>query len=384
MADGPPKGSGDDAERSSGRTRRFRCVECSAELRYDAALGRLKCSHCGYSEEVAPGAGRIIARSLEDGLAEAPRGLGAEEARASSCDECGARVAFADGAVAARCTFCGSTRLATASDQRGALRPESLLPFSVDKRRANQMFGAWLDRLWLRPSDLRALARVQEVNGVYIPFWSFDAHVDSRWTAEAGYHSHEREPYHIQGGPTLPPSPPVRTTRWERTWGYRADQYRDQLVCASRGLPPELASRLRTFEIARLRPYGPGYLAGWRVEEYAIELPYAFEAAKLVMEAAQRRRCARDVPGDVQRNLSVSSTFSSVRFKHVLLPVWLAAYRYRGRVYRFLVNGQTGEVVGKAPWSVGKLGALAVSVLATVLLLYFFFGNAWSHLRGAA
>lgn len=161
----------------------------------------------------------------------------------------------------------------------------------------------------------------------------------------------------------------VRHTRWEPAWGSRTDAYDDLLVCASRGLPGDLARRLSTFDTRGLEPYSPAFLAGWKAEEYAIDLNEAWRQAVARMESIQQERCAGDVPGDTHRFLSVSNRFSDETFKHVLLPVWISAFRYGNRIFRFLVNGQTGEVVGKAPWSVLKLALLITALVAAVVLV---------------
>jgi DNA-directed RNA polymerase subunit RPC12/RpoP len=360
------------------KAKRFKCDQCSAEMTFDAASQKLKCAFCGFVKDVPPGesGGAIVEHSIFEGLAAAPRGFGAEGTRTNRCQECGANVVFPSNVTATRCTFCGSARVLEQSENQSALRPESLLAFSVDKKAANDHFARWLGKLWFRPNDLKQLARVQELNGVYVPFWTFDADVDSRWTAEAGYHYYTEEEYTTQEqGRTVTKTRQVQHTRWERAWGQRNDHYDDVLVCASKGLPAELAARLHTFDTERLVPYSPGFLAGWRAEEYAIDLQGGFSTAKDVMAGSQEKRCASDVPGDTQRNLRVNNTFSRVTFKHVLLPVWIAAYRYHDKVYRFLVNGQTGEVVGKAPWSWIKITLFVLTLAALAVLLYFLFGN---------
>lgn len=352
---------------------RFKCDACSAELTYDASTGKLKCAFCGATQEVPSGGGAVVEHDLFAGLQEAPRGLGGA-IKISRCQECGANVAFADGTTATRCTFCGSSRVLEQAENSNALRPESLLPFAVDKKRANQVFADWLGKLWFRPSDLKQLARVDEVAGVYVPFWTFDAHVESRWTAEAGYYYYFTEEYTAtENGQTVTKERKVQRTRWESAWGQRADDFDDVLVCASKGLPSELAARLHTFDTQQLVPYSPGFLAGWRAEEYAVDLEAGFTIGKTTMEKEQHKRCGKDVPGDTQRNLSVSNAFSQLTYKHVLLPVWIAAYRYRNDVYRFLVNGQTGEVVGKAPWSWLKIFLFVLSLAALVAVLWFVF-----------
>jgi ribosomal protein S27E len=359
------------------KSQRFKCDNCGAEQSYDATSGKLKCSHCGATRDVPVGTGNVVEYDFYSGLAAAPKGLAAGGGtRASKCQECGANVVFPDGTTAAKCTFCGSAKVLDQAENQNAIRPESLLPFGVDKKRANQAFGDWLGKLWFRPSDLKRMAKVQEVAGVYVPFWTYDAHVDSSWTAEAGYYYYEEEEYTTQeNGETVVRTRQVQRVNWERAWGQRADDYDDVLVCASQGLPRELADKLRTFDTHQLVPYSPGFLAGWRAEEYAVDLADGFTHAQQKMEAEQQRRCASDVPGDTQRNLRVDNTYSAITFKHVLLPLWIAAYRYKNEIYRFLVNGQTGEVVGKAPWSWVKIALFVLSIMAVIVGLYLLFGR---------
>ena len=100
-----------------------------------------------------------------------------------------------DGVTATQCTFCGSNKVLEQGENQSSIRSESLLPFGIDKKRAGQSFGDWLGMLWFRPNDLKVMAKVQEVNGVYVPFWTYDAHVESSWQAEAGYYYFETEEY---------------------------------------------------------------------------------------------------------------------------------------------------------------------------------------------
>ena len=354
--------------------RRFPCTNCGAELTFDPASQALRCAHCGQGTPVPQeGSGRIVERDLRDGLAAAPRGLGTQS-RVHRCQECGANVAFPSGVTATRCSFCGSSKVLDQSASSQAIRPESLLPFAVTKVKVNAAFGEWIGKLWFRPGDLKRLASVQEVSGVYVPFWTYDADVESAWQAERGRYYYEDEVKTVvEGGVTSQKIERVQKTRWESAWGRRRDRYDDLLVCASKGLPDGLADTLKTFDTTLLRPYASGYLAGWQAEEYGIDLESGWQVAQGRVTSEQEGRCRGDVGGDTQRNLTVDHAFLRVTWKHVLFPIWIAAYRYQGKVYRFLVNGQTGEVVGKAPWSVGKIVAfvlvLAALITALVLLL---------------
>jgi hypothetical protein len=212
------------------------------------------------------------------------------------------------------------------------------------------------------------------MNGIYVPYWTFDARVHSDWTAQAGYYYYETEYYTEQDseGNTVQKSKQVRHTRWEPAWGARNDHYDDILICASKGLPDKLAGKLRTFDTVALQAYQPSFLAGWKAEEYAVTLNDGWKQAVTHIESQQKNRCSKDVPGDTQRSLNVVNTYSDETFKHILLPIWIAAYRYNDKVYRFLVNGQTGEVTGKAPLSVVKIVlfvAFLLAVIAAIVVL---------------
>lgn len=342
----------------------FPCGNCGANLHYDATSQSMRCPYCGHGQAIVRGAaGGAREIPIEQGFAMAARGLGTPT-REIACNDCGAQVQVAPNDQTARCAFCGSHGVLARETAGNQIRPESLVPFRVDKATAQDTFQKWLAGLWFRPSDLKKMAKVDEIGGVYVPFWTFDAYVQSRWTAQAGYHYQETEHYTDAQGNRQTRT--VTKTRWEPASGHRSDHFDDVIVCASRGLKPELVDRFRTWSTGELVPYQPHYLAGWKAESYAIDLMPAWGTGQEKMAREQESRCAGDVPGDTHRSLNVHNTFSRVTFKHVLLPVWIAAYRYHDNPYPFLVNGQTGEVVGKAPWSVVKI-VLFVLFLAAVI-----------------
>jgi DNA-directed RNA polymerase subunit RPC12/RpoP len=359
----------------------FPCQNCGAKLNYDAGAQAMKCPYCGTQQAVqsqhaqaqgaaGPPAGREI--PIEEGMRMAARGFGTPVTQVS-CNDCGASVNVAPGEQTARCAFCGSQQVLAQEAPGTAIRPESLVPFKLDKAAANTKFEGWLGKLWFRPSDLKKMAKLQEMGGVYIPFWTFDAWARSDWSAEAGYHYYETESYVDQQGNTS--TRQVQRTRWEYASGWRQDFFDDTLVCASKGLPPELVAKFETFDTQQLTPYQPQFLAGWRAESYAVELMPAWGSAQEQMSHVQQGRCSHDVPGDTQRGLTVRNQFSHVTFKHVLLPIWIAAYRYNGKPYQFLVNGQTGEVVGKAPWSFWKIFFFVLAIVAVVGAGIYFYSQ---------
>jgi DNA-directed RNA polymerase subunit RPC12/RpoP len=361
----------------SGQT--FPCQRCGAQLTYDAATRAMACGHCGNQQAmvVTPPRGPAVIREipLEQGMQLAMRGPGTQ-VTTIQCNTCGATVNVGQGERTTKCAFCGSQTVLQVQTNQQSIRPESLVPFTIAKEAANKRFADWLGDLWFRPSDLKKMAQVQEMGGVYVPYWTFNAHVASQWTAQRGWYYYETEYYQTtENGQTVTRERQVQRTRWEPAWGQRQDHHQNVLVNAGKGLPPALADQVTSFDVRQLVPYDPGFLAGWRAEQYTLDLMPGWQQGMQKMIDRQHANCGRDVGGDTHQSLSVQNTFSAVTFKHVLLPVWIAAYRYRGKPFQFIVNGQTGEVMGLAPWSIVKITfavLAAVIVIGAVILIYLY------------
>jgi hypothetical protein len=246
------------------------------------------------------------------------------------------------------------------------VRPEGLLPFRVDRDAAAGKFRQWLTGLWFRPDDLSQKSALSELKGVYVPFWTFDAATHSAWTAEAGY-DYQVSVQVEENGQWV--TRYETRTRWEPAEGVHEHAFDDVPVPASKGLPPDLAGSIEPFPTHDLVSYEASYLSGFLAEEYALGAQDALFRAKERMSREIYAACGREVPGDRSRNLNVRTAWSAVTYKNALLPVWIAAYQYAGKPYRLLVNGVTGQVGGKAPWSWVKIAlAIAAAVLLFILL----------------
>ncbi len=346
------------------------CDECGARLTWDPAVDALSCSYCGYSRTVERGEGTILERPLAEAGAAA-RGLGAD-VRVLRCENCGARVALGEIGTSEACVFCGSASVLAQDENRNAIRPESLIPLDVSAGEVEERFKTWVRGLWFRPNALKNTKRFDAV-GVYIPAWTFDCEVASAWSADSGtyYYVTVRHAVRVNGR-TQMRTRRVRKVRWRPAWGDRRDTYDDLQILASHGIKADLARELGPFDTRDLVPYRPEYLAGWRAEEYQIDLEQGWDQARDRITAMQRDRCAGDVPGDTHRRLSVRNTIADVRWKHVLLPMWTLTYRFGGKPYTVLVHGQTGKVVGKAPFSVFKILGVIVLVLALAAMVFLF------------
>ena len=191
------------------------------------------------------------------------------------------------------------------------------------------------------------------------------AQVDAAWTAEAGHTYYTTETY-SENGRTR--TRQVKHVRWEPAAGRLQHFFDDDLVCASVGVHPGLVRAIEPFPTGELKAYDPGYVAGWVVERYQIDLRGAAERASAAMRAKLEAMCARQVPGDTYRNLVVRADWSGQTFKHMLAPVWLLSYDYGRRSFQCVINGVTGTVAGEYPKSPWKIALIVLGIIVLVVL----------------
>ena len=345
---------------------RFPCEQCGADLRFDPVQNKLVCDFCGHSETVEKGdyAGTAIKElDFEQAMRHQLPQAEIEETRVSACPNCGAQVEIHEKDHAVECPFC-ATPVVTDTGTHRHIKPKALLPFGLDETQARDAMTKWLGQLWFAPNGLQEYARKgRKLNGIYVPYWTFDADTKSSYSGQRGDHYYETRTVMRDGKKRQ-----VRTrkTKWKRASGRVARVFDDVLVLASRSLPKKYTDGLEPWDLSALEPYQPAYLAGFQAEGYQVELSDGYGEARAKMDQQIRRDVKRDIGGDEQRIAQVNTQVSDITFKHILLPVWLAAYKYRGKTYRFVVNGRTGEVQGERPYSIWKIGAVIAVILAIV------------------
>jgi predicted RNA-binding Zn-ribbon protein involved in translation (DUF1610 family) len=351
---------------------RWPCAQCGADLRYNPGATELKCDHCGHVQQVAPSG----VRATRDALGEIPLAKGlkadreggeiAETHRSTSCPSCGAVVEFQGASHATECPFC-ATPVVVDTGQIRRIKPQAVVPFAVSHDQAHKALTEWLGSLWFAPNTLLEFVRKgRKMAGIYVPFWTFDADTRSAYTGQRGDYYYETEWVTVTvNGKSERRQQQVRKTRWSSVSGRVARGFDDVLIMASSSLPQRLGNDLTPWDLSALKAYNPDFLAGFQAEGYTVSLEAGHGAARDRMAQVIAGDVRRDIGGDEQRIGHIDTDFSDETFKHVLLPVWTAAYKYSGKSYRFLVNGQTGEVQGERPWSVWKI---AFAVLGAAIL----------------
>jgi hypothetical protein len=228
----------------------------------------------------------------------------------------------------------------------------------------------WYGSLFWAPNKLKNKAMTDQVHGLYIPYWTFDAQVHADWTAESGDYYWDTESYTDSQGKRQ--TRRVRKIRWYPSSGSLDHFFNDELVPASRGVHPKMLRQVEPYPTNELAPYKPGFLSGWVVERYQIDLVAAAQHAREQMDAQLRTMCAAQVPGDTHRNLQVYPNYSGQTFKHILVPLWLLTYAFRRKTYQVVINGYTGAIAGEYPKSWVKIllaVLLALAVAGVVVWL---------------
>lgn len=352
---------------------RWPCAQCGAQLRYAPGQTSLTCDHCGHVQEIRPDAPRKRTRALQEldlakGLRDDLSSGDMVEARVTACPSCGAQVEVSGATHALECPFCATPVVLDTGTQRH-IKPQALVPFVLTEPEARKAMVAWMGSLWFAPGTLLEYARKgRALNGVYVPFWTFDAKTDSRYSGERGEYYYETRTVQVRvNGRMESRQEQVRHTRWHSTSGRVSRGFDDVLVMASKSLPPRLGNELTPWDLTTLTGYRPEFIAGFQSEGYTVSLADGSAQAHARMDQVIREDVRRDIGGDEQRVHDVDTDWSEESFKHILLPVWMAAYKYNGKSYRFLVNGQTGEVQGERPWSIWKIGLVVILVASLIL-----------------
>jgi len=351
-------------------SRTFPCERCGADLAFSIGAQKLKCDHCGFEKDLAPGALATVAEhDLEAGLKRQAEKRAGEQAAAGtqevSCQACGGTVLFDGTLTSTTCAYCGEPiqrdRVHAAPDR---VPVDGLLTFAVEGPAARAGLAAWVKGLWFAPNEFLKRGVDGKLEGVYLPYFTFDAMTSTEYAGQRGDH------YWVEVGSGQQKRREMRT-RWSPAWGDFQRFFDDVLVPAVQALPPSLLGKLEPWPLDGVIPFTPGALAGKLAHTYDVELPRAAGSARKVMEGALEAEVRQRIGGDEQRVESIRTGWAGLTYKHLLLPVWLLAYRYQGRSYRVAINACTGEVNGERPWSPWKIGfAVVLGLIAAGVVAY--------------
>lgn len=356
----------------------YQCPACGGPLHFAGASGRLECDYCDSSFEVADMEAQMKQKEEQAALAfEEPgdwdwSGLGGDwgadagDMKAYGCPSCGAQL-ITDGTTAATgCPYCGNNAIVPGQFS-GILKPDYVIPFKLDKEAAVSALKAHYKGKRFLPKSFTAGNHIQEIKGVYVPFWLFDGEADADITYDA-----MRTTTRCEGDEE------VITTEHFRVRRAGSLAFAHVPVDASSKMPDAHMDSIEPFDYADLKPFSTAYLPGFLAEKYDVS---AEESAKRA-----DRRCSESVLTAMANTITDGYTSCIRREEHItlkrgrvqyaLMPVWLLSTKWQGKDFLFAMNGQTGRLVGDLPMSWGSfwLSFAKIALPVAAVLAFMLFG----------
>ncbi len=333
----------------------FLCPQCGGHMFFDARLHNLTCEYCGFVQVTEQQKPAETAQQTLDFVLPTTRGhRWAEAQHRLTCEQCGAVTLMPEGQKALNCPYCGSRQLIESGETTELVDPQAIGLFKIDQQEAARRIKQWLLSGTFIPDDLRKKVRSSTLRAAYYPFWSFDGTLEMHWSCEVNEGT-------------------GRNPHWISQSGAAYDNFDDVLVPGFRALDREQLSTIEPFDLEDIVDFKSEYLAGWNAIAYDVSLADAsLKAREKVAHQLRRDLPDRVLIGLQKRNLqSGGLNWSGMIFTHLLLPIWVGAYRYKNNTYRVLVNGQTGKAGGERPRDPLKLlGIIAFVTISLVLILF--------------
>lgn len=339
----------------------FPCDNCGALQRFTPGTDHLLCDYCGHETAIAPAYETIHEYPFRAALKQLQESQSKPGQLTTQCENCAAEFTFEQNIHSGNCPFCG-TPIVTKTENIRSITPKSVVPFNITMQQAKARYSQWLQGLWFAPSKLKQFAHEESgLTGVYVPYWTYDSHTKTSYQGERGdsYQVPQQVVVHHKGRRSVQ-TRMVTKVRWRRVAGSVSRFFDDVLVGASRSLPRTITDRLKPWDLTELTPFDEAWLSGFHSEVYQIKLDEGFSQALQIMDGIIRNDVAHDIGGDFQRIHHIDTAHNRITYKHLLLPIWSAAFRFKNRSFRFVVNGQTGKVQGERPYSWFKITAAII------------------------
>lgn len=351
-----------------------KCPDCGGTMDFDPKTGGLTCPYCGHQEaipEKKQSNGKVqSASAAEIPLEDADKTENCDWGVATKsviCKSCGAESIYDKNDISSTCPYCGSNQVMEANDSE-TMAPGGVVPFKIDEKEAASRFNSWLKGKFFAPKKAKETAKAKNFKGMYLPFWTFDTETKSEYSGEYGkdrkVKKNDKEEI---------------VTDWYKTQGTYEDSFDDELVSGTTKHEEWMLNAIAPYNTADNKLYKPEYVAGFGAERYSLGVKAAWEKAKAAISNTIHGRINSKIMeehnADHVRGLKVNTVFNKVTFKYLLLPVWVANYKYNDKVYKFMVNGQTGKVAGRSPVSAIKVIITILVVIAIIALCYFMFGQ---------
>ncbi|AXH99097.1 hypothetical protein DV702_04715 [Sporosarcina sp. PTS2304] len=353
------------------QTENIKCTSCGGNTEYHPETRGLKCPFCGNEQAIEATYDQTVELDFT-AAGDSRNHLWQEDTRVFQCQNCGAESVLQANVVADFCSFCGSSHISITEKDAG-IQPGLLIPFQISQDQALDKFKEWIKGHFFAPTELKKTYRLHKISGAYLPYWTYDSQTYSHYVVRVGNYYYETVTHTVyEDGKARQVTEQVQKIRWHQESGNYEQFFDDVLIKASSTIEPKLLQKVQPFQLSSLTDYKLEYMSGFLAERYQTSLQQGFTEAQGMMKSGITSGIERKVAGDIVQVVNLSTEFTDITYKHILLPIWISSFHFNEKVYQFIVNGQTGKVSGNYPISVMKVVFLTISVLILLFIVYLF------------
>ena len=361
-------------------TTNYQCPHCLGPLHFSSQTGKLQCEYCGSSftpEELGAVDKKAVdatfqADEFTEFMTEDAWGEEARKMRAYSCTSCGAQLICDETTAATSCPYCGNPTIMP-GQFHGILKPDQIIPFKLSKEDAVKALQAHYRKKLLLPKVFANENHIQEIKGIYVPFWLFDFTVHGTMTfSGTRTHTHREGNYR------------VTSTEHYRLYRDGSMGFQKVPVDGSKKMPDALMDSIEPYNYKDLVPFSTAYLPGFLADKYDVEAKTSYKRASKRSETSAMNAMRNTVTG--YGDVRITNNDLRIKENHrsyALLPVWLLTTKWKDKTYLFAMNGQTRKMVGDLPidmkkramlyWSTFLVSGAILSLTCSGILGKFFF-----------
>ncbi len=338
----------------------FSCPSCGAPINYNPDSQMLECSYCGFKQKI-DGTRSEEEFDFEEKIDD--DNLWNDETKIIKCENCGSKNVVSRESITNCCPFCGSNQVVD-TDELAGIKPHRVIPFTISKENATKNYTKWVKKRFFSPNKVKKEKIKLNVNGVYLPVWTFDTDTFSSYDGKLGK-------FHTTTVGSGKNRTTITTTRWFRIKGTTQVIFDDLLVNGGSQITQGEIQRIAPFSTNESFLYEQKFLVGFSAEHYRVNLNVAWKNAKKLAVPQIKSKILSKYHYDVEGTIKIDTIYNNTKYKYVLIPVWIGTYKFNNKNYRFLVNGENGRLYGKAPTSVVKvtLFIILISIIAIVIFI---------------
>lgn len=345
----------------------YKCPECGAPMHYDPESEKLKCDYCYKLVDIQK------LTSNEEFSFDEKELINEEwknENQLIRCKNCGAENVVNKKVLSITCPFCSSNQVITLDEVSG-MKPNRVIPFHINHEDAKTSYINFIKKRFFVSNIVRKADFKINLNGVYMSSWTYDSKTYSTYVARLG------KDYTVTVGTGDNKHTETRT-KWFIVRGDINIDFDDVLVASGKSISQTELSKIEPYRTNESLVFSEEFLTGFSTEHYSLEMKEGFNQAKNIMKDKIRTAILSRYNYDRVDYVNINTGYKDITYKYVLLPIWIGLYQINNKKYRFLVNGESGKVIGKYPLSAWKISftvILGLIILGLIIFLFFRFNN---------